>query len=610
MAPDDRIRTLFHQKLAALHLETDRLFFWLLLVQWGLAVALTLWGNADAAHVLLVVVGGLLVNVVPLVLIITRSGRPATRVTVAVAQIAWSVLVVEGTEGRFGTPFHLYGALAFLAFYRDPRTLILALATAGAAQLARTWAIADAPWWQFFEQSGWMGFEGVVLLDAAVRSRREMWSFAERETQLDQLREGVEAQVREKTAELEASREQYRALVEGSNAVPWEFDPRSFRFVYLSPQARQMLGVDLATLNADRMSRLVHRSDQRAVKRTLLSLARHAGPDRLEFECRVFNADGQLVDVRSWVSRSPRGATLIGISFDVTRQKRLELELRQAQKLESVGRLAAGVAHEINTPVQFVGDNVHFVRDAINGLSELIGRYRALVQQVAGSRLNDPLVAQIRAAERDAEVEYLLEQAPRALDRTLDGVARVAAIVRSMKDFAYPERMDMVATDLNRAIESTLTIARNEYKYVADLDLDLADLPPVVCHPGSIGQVVLNLVVNAAHAIGSKTSANGERGRIGVRTRLSRDAVIIEVSDTGGGIPSEIQERIFEPFFTTKQVGQGTGQGLALSRAVVVDRHHGSLTFRSELGVGTTFTVTLPLHSGATGRLPVDARAA
>jgi PAS domain S-box-containing protein len=409
---------------------------------------------------------------------------------------------------------------------------------------------------------------------------------AQREASLQRLSETVEQKVQDQTREIATSRERYRALVEGSHAVPWELDPTTLQFTYLSPQAAQLTGLDPQRPRVARaLWRLVHPDDRDRVRRSLREMATAEDPGTLDFECRM-KVRGELLIVRSRVSRRDR--RLLGTSFDVTRHKKLELELRQAQKLESVGRLAAGVAHEINTPVQFVSDSVHFVRDALPDLVGLLGLYRALLPPQSLPRA--------AAAEERADLPYLLEQMPRALERSLDGLGRVSNIVKSMGAFARPDRSSRAPTDLNRAIEQTLVIARNEYKYVADVELELQPLPLVSCHEGQIDQVILNLVVNAAHAIAKKGPA---RGKITISSRQEGDEVVIAVADTGTGIAPEIRDRIFEPFFTTKPVGQGTGQGLAIARSVVTERHGGQLDFATRVGVGTTFTLRLPMAERA-----------
>jgi two-component system, NtrC family, sensor kinase len=294
---------------------------------------------------------------------------------------------------------------------------------------------------------------------------------------------------------------------------------------------------------------------------------------------------------------------LRGMMLDVTDQRRMENELAQAQKLESVGRLAAGVAHEINTPVQFVSDSVSFVREAMDDLSEIVDKYRELRNATQNTDNSTTLVrAAAKAAEEaedDADLDYILENAPVALDRARDGLGRVAAIVRSMKEFAHPDRKEMAQSDLNQAIQSTLVIASNEYKYVADVELALGDLPLVNCYAGEINQVVLNLIVNAAHAIGDVVRGTDKKGKIRVVTRVLDDQVEIAIGDTGKGIPVDVRSRIFDPFFTTKEVGKGTGQGLAIARAVVVEKHGGTLHFETESGQGTTFYIRLPINGPA-----------
>jgi len=281
---------------------------------------------------------------------------------------------------------------------------------------------------------------------------------------------------------------------------------------------------------------------------------------------------------------------------EIADRERIEVELRLAQKLEAVGQLAAGVAHEINTPVQFVGDSVEFVRDSMRDLAQLVGRYRELRALVASGRPAHDLALQIADDEQRADLDYVLANVPPALERSLEGLERVATIVRSMKEFAHPDSTEMIPVDLNQAIRSTLVIARNEYKYVADVETELGELPPVLCHAGDVNQALLNVIVNAAHAIEDVVSGTERRGRITIRTRREGDSAVVTIADTGGGIPAGIRDRVFDPFFTTKEVGRGTGQGLAITRTVVCDRHGGDISFETEPGAGTTFRIRLPLH--------------
>ena len=292
---------------------------------------------------------------------------------------------------------------------------------------------------------------------------------------------------------------------------------------------------------------------------------------------------------------------------DITARKQVELQLRQAQKMESIGQLAAGIAHEINTPTQFVGDNVQFLQQTWRELQSVFDLLPRAADELSTQTPPSPLAEEFAAALDAADLAYVCEEVPQAVAQSLDGVKRVAQIVRAMKEFSHPGAESKTAVDLNRAVETTVTVARNEWKYVAEVETDLApDLPPVPCLPGEINQVLLNLLVNAAHAIADVIGAQPEtKGSITLRTRQVDEWVEIRVEDTGRGIPPEIQDRIFEPFFTTKDVGKGTGQGLALAHTVVVRKHGGQIRCESTPDEGATFVVRLPLHEE-----PGDAEAA
>jgi PAS domain S-box-containing protein len=293
---------------------------------------------------------------------------------------------------------------------------------------------------------------------------------------------------------------------------------------------------------------------------------------------------------------------LIVVVEDITERNRLEIELRHSQKLESVGRLAAGIAHEINTPIQFVGDNVSFLNTAFGDLLELCAFYRQLCEKARSAPLTDEDMARLAEAEETADLTYLQENVPRSIDSTLEGARRVAHIVQAMKSFAHPDRGEKTPADINGALRSTLTVATNELKYVAEVETDLQPLPQVPCFLSDLNQVFLNLLVNAAHAVADAVTGTGKRGKIKIKTALDDDHVAVSIADTGTGIREEIRDRIFDPFFTTKAVGKGTGQGLALARSVVVDKHGGTLKFETELGKGTTFIVRLPLKESAAAK--------
>jgi two-component system, NtrC family, sensor kinase len=279
---------------------------------------------------------------------------------------------------------------------------------------------------------------------------------------------------------------------------------------------------------------------------------------------------------------------------DVTERRALESQLRQAQKLEGIGQLAAGIAHEINTPTQFVTDNLGFLRESWNSTKELLDLYRNTIQNHTRASPQD-LANTISQAERTCDLDFIIAEVPRAIEQSLDGAHRVAEIVRAMKTFSHQDSVDKTATDLNNAIASTITVARSEWKYVADVVTDLDDtLPLIICHPGDINQVILNLLVNAAHAIKEKIGGD-TKGRIDVRTRRCDNFVEISIADTGTGISEDIRSKVFDPFFTTKEIGEGTGQGLAIAYALIVKKHFGRLWFETETGVGTTFFISIPI---------------
>ena len=287
----------------------------------------------------------------------------------------------------------------------------------------------------------------------------------------------------------------------------------------------------------------------------------------------------------------------VGLYVDITKRLILEQELRQAQKIEAIGQLAAGITHEINTPVQYVGHNLSFLKDAfadISGVLEISRKVCATTN--ADGACDGDFCQTLKEAIVTADINYLLDEIPKTISQGIEGIQRVEKIVRAMKEFFHPDSDEKINVNINELLESTLTISRNQWKYVANMETDFQEgLPLVPCLPGEINQVFLNIIVNAAHAIEDCTKAGAELGKIRISTRGKTDSVQIRISDTGGGIPESIQERIFEAFFTTKARGKGTGQGLAIARRVVIDKHQGSLTFATEPGKGTTFIIDLPL---------------
>ncbi len=333
-----------------------------------------------------------------------------------------------------------------------------------------------------------------------------------------------------------------------------------------------------------------------AVQQAAAEEALHRAHDDLEV--RVQQRTAQLLEANDVLSseiaerRKAEGAR----AKAQAERDAVEVQLRQAQKLEAVGQLAAGIAHEINTPTQYLADSVTFLSESFHELKPLFDKYRQVAAALGAMPGQGRLGSEISEAEEAAELAYIEENVPGAFARARDGISRIASIVSAMKDFAHPDSQMKSLADINQSLRTALTIARNEYKYVADVETELGDVPLVMCHPGAINQVFLNLLVNAARAIQEVAAPSASRGRIAVRTALDGPCVRIDIEDTGCGIRPEIRDRVFNPFFTTKTVGQGTGQGLAIARSIVVDKHCGSITFESAVGKGTTFTVRLPVR--------------
>ena len=397
---------------------------------------------------------------------------------------------------------------------------------------------------------------------------------------------------------IRASEERYRELFENASDLVFTTDLKG-GLTSLNQVAAKTIGYSREEATGMNLRQLVDRRQWRLVDETRERLL--AGDSAMSVELEVRTKDGRrvILEVKpGLIYKDGKPVAMQGIGRDITGREAAEMELRQAQKLESVGRLASGIAHEINTPIQFVGDNTRFLQDSFAGLQTLLAKYQELRDAATAGAVSPGLLDELRGTEEQSDCAYLLEEIPKALTQTLEGVTQVATIVRAMKEFAHPERKERVAADINKALLNTLTVARNELKYVADVETEFGDLPLVVCNISDLNQVFLNLLVNAAHAIGDVVKQSGKKGKIRVRTAAEGKTVLVAISDTGCGIPEGIRNRIFDPFFTTKEVGRGTGQGLAIARSVVVERHKGSLSFESVLGEGTTFYVRLPIQSG------------
>ncbi len=318
------------------------------------------------------------------------------------------------------------------------------------------------------------------------------------------------------------------------------------------------------------------------------------------YETQLTREGDRPVQVTTFPFQDESGKWMVAqVCVDVSERKRMERELVQAHKLEAVGQLAAGIAHEINTPTQYIGDNIRFLGDGFADLGRVLAHVGEMVRAARGGAVPPERIAELASLLEEAEVDYLREEIPAAIRQALEGIEQVATIVRAMKEFSHPADEEKQPVDLNRALQSTLTVSRNTWKHLAQVNLDLEPaLPPVQGLAGQLNQVFVNLIVNAAQAIAARGD-DTKKGAITIRTRYDGDEVEVAVEDSGVGIPEAVSDRVFDPFFTTKEVGEGSGQGLSIAHAIVTRGHGGTIRFHSTPGEGTTFIVRLPCEAAA-----------
>ncbi len=323
--------------------------------------------------------------------------------------------------------------------------------------------------------------------------------------------------------------------------------------------------------------------------------------DGYKVDKRFIRKDGRVVFTTITVKcvRRDDGSVdhFLALYEDISERKALETQLLHAQKLEAIGQLAAGIAHEINTPSQYVGDNLRFLKESFDDVQQVLDTYAKLMTAARTGSILPELLEEVDSAVDDADLEYLSEDIPSAIEQSLDGTGRISEIVTAMKRMSHPGSANMEAADLNEALRNGITVARNEWKYVAEVVTDFDDaLPPVPCYLADLNQVFLNLIVNAAHTIEDVVGTDSDRkGTITLSTRTAANAVEIRIADTGTGIPEEHRANIFDPFYTTKEVGRGTGQGLSVAHAIVTQKHGGEITFETAEGAGTTFIIRLAM---------------
>ncbi|MBE2252502.1 MAG: PAS domain S-box protein [Myxococcus sp.] len=366
------------------------------------------------------------------------------------------------------------------------------------------------------------------------------------------------------------------------------------RVVLANPGWTRVLGYEAPALVGLSFLDTVHPDDVAGVLEQTQALACEVGPRATvrDLEFRQRTSRGEWRTISACATFDAERHRFFAVGRDVTTQRAMARELEQTNRLEAVGQLASGMAHEINTPIQYIGDNVQFAAEGFDGVLS----YLSAVEGVLSA---DQRAALAPAAEA-ADLEYIRDEMARSLGEAREGVKRVAELVKALKEFAHPDHAEKEHADINKALERAIVMARGELRHVAQVDTEFGQLPPLCCHIGSLSQVFLNLLVNSAHAIEERTQKHGvpmSEHRVRVATCVEGEEIVIRVSDTGCGIPAAIRDRIYEPFFTTKPMGKGSGQGMPLVRNVIIGKHGGRIELESEENVGTTFTLRLPFES-------------
>ncbi len=601
--------------------HADWIFAWLMLVQWsaGIAAALLIspqtWIGASSTihlHVWASILLGGAICLIPALLVYLEPGAPINRYVIAIAQTLYSSLLIHLMGGRIEAHFHVFGALAFLSLYRNWKVLAPATAVVALDHMVRgilwpesVFGVETVESWRWMEHAGWVIFEVSILTFACVQAQREMKQMAAQWARLSLQKEIVASEVDRQTEEVVKAGEMFResearlrSVISSANDAFVATDGDDYIMDW-SQRAEELFGwtpkeaiggLLSSLIGTPRLSQFIKDSQEdigAAVRRARKEcVARHRSGAEIPIEISVasLRSDHQLI-FNAFIHNS-------------TNRMAMQSRLLHAEKMEGIGQLAAGIAHEINTPTQFASDNLCFIETAFQDIEQLLKQCDEIRSTEIPSSDQSPWEKYVDMSQT-IDLPYLLAEIPLAISQSKDGVRRIAEITAAMKAFSHPGSTEKTPVDLTKAIHDTATVCRNEWKHVAELVFDLdPELTSVPAYPGELNQVVLNLIVNAANAIGaSKSEPPASQGRITITTKRDDKWVIIQVQDNGSGMPEAIKRRIFEPFFTTKPVGKGTGQGLAIAHSVIVDKHQGEIEADSELGKGTTFTIRLPLST-------------
>jgi PAS domain S-box-containing protein len=591
--------------------RVDRLFALIMVVQWIAAIvaALTItpltWvGPTSSVHfhvISAVVIGGCLC-LPPVVFALTSPGARINCYLISACQVLFSGLMIHLTGGRIETHFHIFASLAFLALYREWQVLIPATMVTAIDHLLRgslwpefVFGITSPSSWRWLEHVAWVLCEDAVLVTACVQTQKETKTMANQMAHLSVTKMLVETEVRTQimeihkaTEDLRNSERRTRQIIDSAHDAFCAMNSHGILTAW-SKRAEATFGWTAEDAVGQPLGPLLG-----IVKLSTLLISRQQSesPCREHFNTVVRHRCGDMIHTEVYVSFVKIGDehTIDMFFHDITEQRRLQVQLLHSNKMESIGQLAAGIAHEINTPTQYATDNLRFVQDSMNHLTTL---FECLSDD---SLDRDEGVCHLRQIAVEADLDYLRAEIPLAICQALDGIQRIGEITKAMKEFSHPGTDIKQITDLHHLILNSVTVCRNEWKYAAVVETNFdPSVEQVACLPGELSQVFVNLIVNAAQAIGEPMDSKDLIGRITISTRHHGDAVSIEIQDNGPGIPDDVMGRIFDPFFTTKEIGKGTGQGLAIAHTVIVDKHGGSISVDSELGKGTTFTILLPM---------------
>jgi PAS domain S-box-containing protein len=612
--PSPEVGREFATNLTELQQQTHRVFFYLLPAQWvftlfcAAVISPRAWeGTQNSVHIHVwaaIIVGGVL-TLFPMWLIMRSPLSLTTRLTVAAGQVMFSALLIHLMEGRIEAHFHVFGSLAILAFYRDWRVYVPAVGLVAADHLLRgmfwpqsVFGVLVAGPWRAFEHAGYVVFEATFLIWGVTQSRSQLWNLARMHVSLKKERDSLEERVADRTAEALDKQAYLDAVIAAlPNPLYWKDRDLIYEgcnqafaeFVGLADPS-EVIGKTDADLPWGRgMSIRIEVREQFAIS------MRQAFVNKEEDYELASGVKRSVMTSMSPIRTSTNEVHGVLTSFiDVTDNKSMENRLSQAQKLESLGQLAAGIAHEINTPMQCVSGNVEFLRNCCDRLFQVLDTYQESLE--SPQRSWQERIDQIKKLREESRFDHIRRQTPMAIAEAAEAAERVIEIVRAMKAMSHPGTEQPVPTDLIELIRNTVTVSRNRWKPVAKVELELDEAMGLVeVMPAEINQVLLNMLVNAADAIVAKDGESPAKlGLIVVRARREAEGVRIEVSDTGSGMTKEVAAKVFDPFFTTKDVGKGTGQGLAITYDVVVRRHGGSISVDSTPGVGTTFILHLP----------------